>query len=322
MSDTQYLNRTVPPELHGCRLDKALSLLFPEYSRSRLQHWIREQRVCVDGDFLKQKTRLQGGELIEVEAIEEKQIQAEPEPISFPICYEDEEVLLIEKPAGLVVHPGAGNPRGTLLNGLLHYSSTLQYIPRAGIVHRLDKETSGLMVIAKTTQAHLSLIDQLQARTVDRHYLALVTGVIVAGGTIEAPIGRHPVDRKRMAVVDQGREAITHYRVAERFPAHTLLEVMLETGRTHQIRVHMHHFKHPLIGDPIYGTRARLPAGCSEAEQEVINRFNRQALHACRLAFKHPATGKRVEFQSETLPEDFEALLSAYRSAADRGEGA
>lgn len=318
MQNTEYLSRIVPPELQGYRLDKAISQMFPEYSRNRLQHWIRDQRVCVDGDFLKQKATLQGGELIEIDATDDKQIQAEPESISFPVCYEDEDILVIDKPAGLVVHPGAGNPRGTLLNGLLNYSPALQYIPRAGIVHRLDKDTSGLMVVAKTGQAHLSLIEQLQERTVSRHYLALVAGIIVAGGTISEPIGRHPVDRKRMAVTPHGREAVTHYRVAERFPAHTLLDVKLETGRTHQIRVHMQHLKHPLVGDPVYGTRARLPAGCNEAERDIIARFNRQALHAYRLELVHPRTGESMTFTTPQPPDDFVALLAAYRGAASR----
>lgn len=320
MQDSDFLTQIVPPELQGCRLDKAIALMFPGYSRSRLQQWIRDQRVCVDGEYLKQKSVVQGGEWIEIDATADLQVQASAQPISFPILYEDDTLLVISKPAGLVVHPGAGNPDGTLMNGLLSHSPALQYLPRAGIVHRLDKDTSGLMVVAKTPEAHLSLIEQLQERSVSRHYLALVSGIMVAGGTISDPIGRHPVDRKRMAVVHNGRDAITHYRVEERFPAHTLLAVKLETGRTHQIRVHMQHIKHALVGDPIYGSRARLPAGCNEAQRGVISSFKRQALHARELELIHPRTGESMKFKTPQLPDDFAALLNAYRgAAANRG---
>jgi 23S rRNA pseudouridine1911/1915/1917 synthase len=233
------------------------------------------------------------------------------------IMYEDDALLVINKSAGCVVHPGAGNPTGTLMNGLLWHNETLATLPRAGIVHRLDKDTTGLMVVAKSLTAHHSLVSQLQERTVSREYLALVNGTLVAGGTLDQPIGRHPIDRKKMAVTESGREAITHYRVEERFPDHTLLAVRLETGRTHQIRVHMAHIRHPLFGDPVYGQRTRFPARCTEAGQACIAAFHRQALHAFRLSLIHPDTQETVSWEAP-LPADMRHLLDAFREAAQR----
>jgi 23S rRNA pseudouridine1911/1915/1917 synthase len=238
-----------------------------------------------------------------------------PQDIPLDIRYQDDQLLVINKPAGLVVHPAAGNPDGTLQNALLHYDPALASLPRAGIVHRLDKDTSGLMVVARSLAAHKSLVEQLQARSVHREYLALVQGQVTAGGSVDAPVGRHPRDRLRMAVVPSGKPALTHYRVLERFPAHTLLLVRLETGRTHQIRVHMASIHHPLVGDPLYGGRARVPRGASDGLRDALSDFRRQALHARRLELRHPATGEAVAWEAE-MPADFAGLLDALREAA------
>lgn len=298
----------------GLRLDQALAQLFPDYSRSRLQQWVKQGRVKVDGEALRPRDKLQGGEWIELEAVEEPRGEFLPQAIPLAIVFEDEHLIVLNKPAGLVVHPAAGHRDGTLQNALLHHAPQLARLPRAGIVHRLDKETSGLLVVAKTLKAHKGLVDQLQARTVKREYLALVQGRMTAGGTVNAPIGRHPVDRKRFAVVEGGKEAITHYRVAERFPHHTLIRVQLETGRTHQIRVHMAYLRYPLVGDPQYG-RLRLPPGASDELIEALRGFKRQALHAARLSLTHPETGEELSWESP-LPEDFQNLLEALRKAA------
>lgn len=311
MTQTE-LNTTVPDELAGQRLDQALAGLFPDYSRSRLKQWIDEGRVSVDGsNSLRPRDRLKGGERIKLHVIEEAIEEHRPQDIPLNIVFEDGHLVVIDKPAGLVVHPAAGHHDGTLLNALLFHVPELETLPRAGIVHRLDKETSGLLVVAKTFKAHKCLVDQLQARTVKREYLALVQGRVITGTTIDAPIGRHPSDRKRFAVVDTGKEAITHYRVAERFPHHTLLRVRLETGRTHQIRVHMAYVRFPLVGDPQYG-RLRLPPGASPQQIEALRGFKRQALHAARLSLQHPDSGEQLAWQSP-LPQDFESLLKILR---------
>jgi 23S rRNA pseudouridine1911/1915/1917 synthase len=236
----------------------------------------------------------------------------EPEPIDLDIVYEDEAILVINKPAGLVVHPASGNWQGTLLNALLHHDASLDTVPRAGIVHRLDKETSGLLVVARTLEAQTSLVEQLQERSLTREYDAVINGVLTGGGKVDAPIGRHPVDRKRMAVVGNGKPAVTHYRVAERFRAHTHIKVKLETGRTHQIRVHMAYLKHPLIGDPVYGGRLRMPPASGEMMQQMLRRFPRQALHASRLGLLHPVSGEYMEWEMP-LPEDMVQLLEVLR---------
>lgn len=305
----------VPPEHAGSRLDQVLAQLFSEFSRSRLQQWVKEGAVLVDGRVLRPRDKLLGGESITVNAAVEAVDEVRPQAIALNVVYEDDAILVIDKPAGLVVHPGAGNPEGTLQNALLHHAPALAGVPRSGIVHRLDKDTSGLMVAAKTLQAHKALVDQLQARTVKREYLALVNGTFTAGGRIEAPIGRHPRDRIRMAVVDTGREAVTHYRIQQRYQAHTLLLAALETGRTHQIRVHMAHIGHPLVGDPLYGGRLQLPKGATEAVREALRGFRRQALHATRLALQHPASGEEMGWEAPP-PDDMQVLLNTLEQEA------
>lgn len=305
----------VPPEHAGSRLDQVLAQLFSEFSRSRLQQWVKEGAVLVDGRVLRPRDKLLGGESITVNAAVEAVDEVRPQAIALNVVYEDDAILVIDKPAGLVVHPGAGNPEGTLQNALLHHAPALAGVPRSGIVHRLDKDTSGLMVAAKTLQAHKALVDQLQARTVKREYLALVNGTFTAGGRIEAPVGRHPRDRIRMAVVDTGREAVTHYRIQQRYQAHTLLLAALETGRTHQIRVHMAHIGHPLVGDPLYGGRLQLPKGATEAVREALRGFRRQALHATRLALQHPASGEEMGWEAPP-PDDMQVLLNTLEQEA------
>ena len=309
MSPSEHLSADIPEELSGARVDQALAQIFPQYSRSRLTQWIKQGKVTVDGLVPKPKDAVLGGEHVEVvaDSMPEAQTVA-AEPIPLDIVYEDEALIVINKPPGLVVHPAAGNWDGTLQNALLHHAPELAGVPRAGIVHRLDKETSGLMVVARTLPAHKSLVEQLQARSVSREYLALVQGNVVAGGTVEGNIGRHPVDRKRMAVVDGGKPAITHYRVEARFAYHTLLRVKLETGRTHQIRVHMAHIRHPIIGDPVYGGRLRIPAGASDTLQLALRGFRRQALHATRLQLEHPVSGELVTWEAH-MPADMQALV-------------
>lgn len=309
---TLVLRQTVPETLAGQRLDQVLAQLFPDYSRSRLKQWVQQARVKVDGRQLRPRDKLQGGERIELEAVEEPRVECQAQPIPLEVIHQDDHLLVINKPAGLVVHPAAGHQDGTLQNALLHHLPELANLPRAGIVHRLDKDTSGLLVVARTLKAHKSLVDQLQARTVKRQYLAVVCGQMITGGTIDAAIGRHPVARKRYAVVDDGKEAISHYRIAERFAHHTLIRVQLETGRTHQIRVHMAHLRFPLLGDPEYG-RLRLPPGASATLIEVLRGFRRQALHAARLRLIHPGSGIPCDWRCP-LPADFENLLATLRS--------
>ncbi len=315
MAETTRLSARVPESAAGRRLDQALAELFPDFSRSRLQQWIKAGEVTVDGVAeTRPRARLEGGETVEVEAELPGEARCEPQDIPLDILYEDDAILVLNKPAGLVVHPAAGNPDGTLQNALLHHDPALAAVPRAGIVHRLDKDTSGLMVVARTLAAHHALVGQLQSRSVGREYLAVAVGVMTGGGTVEQPIGRHPVDRKRMAVVAHGgKPAVTHYRVVERFRGHTLLRVRLETGRTHQIRVHLAWLKHPLAGDPVYGGRPRLPAGASALLRETLLAFRRQALHAGRLSLVHPASGESMSWEAPP-PEDFRALLEALRA--------
>ncbi|KAB7623802.1 23S rRNA pseudouridine(1911/1915/1917) synthase RluD [Alkalilimnicola sp. S0819] len=306
----------IPFEAVGRRIDQVLAELIPDFSRSRLQQWLKEGRVSVDGRQLKPRDKVLGGEQVRLRAELESETRVEAEAIPLDVVHQDEALLVVHKPAGLVVHPGAGNPSGTLQNALLHHDSELAAVPRCGIVHRLDKDTSGLMVVARTLTAHKRLVEQLQARTVSRRYLALLNGTLVAGGTVDAPLGRHPRDRKRMAVVGGGREAITHYRVRERFAAHTLVECRLETGRTHQIRVHMAHLRHPLLGDPVYGGRPMLPRGASEAQRRAIQCFGRQALHAWSLGLEHPLDGEPMSWEVP-LAEDMQHLLAALRGELD-----
>jgi 23S rRNA pseudouridine1911/1915/1917 synthase len=310
MSDTRvksadYSEVTLPPECAGMRLDAALAQLFPEHSRSRLQSWLKEGLIQLDGDSGDPKRKVHGGERIAIAVPPAPTFEDVAEDIPLPIVFEDSALLVIDKPAGLVVHPGNGNASGTLMNALLHHAPELAQVPRAGIVHRLDKETSGLMVVAKTLTAQTDLVRQLQARTVKRHYLALVHGKVATGGTVDAPLGRHPVQRTKMTVVRQGgKEARTHYLPVEQFEHCTLVECRLDTGRTHQIRVHMASIKHPLVGDPVYGK-----AKCGNA---ILAAFPRQALHAFRLALVHPVTGSEMHWEAP-LPSDFASLLEQLR---------
>jgi len=312
--DIEPIEATVPELLAGKRFDQALAEMFPEFSRSRLTEWIKSGDALLDGETVKPKVAVNGGETVSLAAKQQVETDAVAEDIPLQILYADADVLVINKPAGLVVHPGAGNPRGTMVNALLHYDAEMAQLPRAGIVHRLDKDTSGLMVVARSLRAHAGLIELLSSRTVHRQYVAVVQGPMVAGNTVDAPIDRHPHDRIRMAVVKEGtgREAITHYRVRERFRSHTVVECRLETGRTHQIRVHMAYVKHPLIGDPLYGGSFKLPKAASEALVETLRAFRRQALHAEKLSFIHPVSGEELGFEAP-IPEDMVRLMDALR---------
>lgn len=292
----------------GMRVDQALAELFPDFSRSRLQKWIKDGFVLVDGQKWRPKDSVIGGELIELLVAVDDETQWEAEPIALNIVYEDEQIIVINKPAGLVVHPGAGNKHGTLSNGLLHYFADIAIVPRAGIVHRLDKDTSGLLVVAKTLTAHKTLVEQLQKRDVKREYLALCNNVMTAGGTVDAPIGRHPTNRLRMAVRDNGKPAISHYRVEQRYRAHTLVRVNLDTGRTHQIRVHMAYIGYPLVGDVVYGGRLKIPPGSHEEFASALRNFKRQALHATSLGLQHPTSREWMQWQAE-MPEDMQNLI-------------
>ena len=310
--DTEKRQMTVPDELAGLRLDQALAKMFPDYSRSRLKAWLVGGAVLVDGDKRRPKDRVDGGEEIDLNIVADAAVRSEPEPIRLEVVFEDEALLVINKQAGLVVHPGAGNPSGTLMNGLLHHAPVLTGLPRAGIIHRLDKDTTGLMLVGKTLPAHTALVRALAKREVSRHYLAVCRGVLTGGGTINEPVGRHPVDRTKMSIRQDGRPAVTHFTVRERFRAHTLVDVRLETGRTHQIRVHFAHRRHALVGDAVYGGRLALPAGASEALIDELRRFKRQALHATRLKLLHPISGAELEFEAP-VPEDLGRLTDMLR---------
>jgi 23S rRNA pseudouridine1911/1915/1917 synthase len=312
--ETETLSAPVPEQLAGRRFDQALAEMFPEFSRSRLAEWIKSGAALLDGAQVRPRDPVHDGQQVTLTVERHVETDAEPEAIPLAILYEDADVLVIDKPAGLVVHPGAGNPRGTLVNALLHFDPRLAELPRAGIVHRLDKDTSGVMVVARSLRAHSALVEQLSERGVHRQYVAVVVGPMIAGGTVRAPIGRHPTDRVRQAVVaeGQGRDAVTHYRVRERFRAHTVVECRLETGRTHQIRVHMAYVKHPIVGDPLYGGSFKLPRAATPELTEALRTFRRQALHAERLAFKHPVEGREVECQAP-VPADMLALMATLR---------
>ena len=309
------LQATVPSSAAGRRLDAVLAELFPQYSRSRLSAWIKSGDVTVDGAALRGRDSVHGGEAIALSVVQETQTHAVAEDIPLDILYEDEHVFVLDKPAGLVVHPGAGNPDGTLVNALLHRDASLELLPRAGIVHRLDKDTSGVMVVARTLPAHTSLVAQLSAREVHRQYLAIVVGALVSGGSAKTGIDRHPRDRVRMAVREDGKDAVTHYRLRERFRNHTALECRLETGRTHQIRVHMAHLKHPIVGDPLYGGSFKLPKGASDEFIAALRAFKRQALHAEVLEFAHPVTGEPIRC-SAPVPADMQRLMALLRQDA------
>ena len=310
------LNFKIPLEYGGLRLDQALARLLPEYSRSRLQEWVTQGKVTLNGDAATIKQKVWGGEMIAL--VPQSDPADQPylaEDIALDIVFEDDTILIINKPVGLVVHPGNGNWEGTLLNALLHHASSLSEVPRAGIVHRLDKDTSGLLVVAKTLISQTDLVRQLQARTVSREYLALAHGEVTRGGRVDAPIDRHPAQRTKMAIVEGGKPAVTHYSVVEAFPGCTLLRCKLETGRTHQIRVHMASIRHPLVGDHIYIKGAQK---CPPQMRETLAAFPRQALHAERLGLEHPETGEWMEWQVE-MPEDMKSLLGAIRNIAANG---
>jgi 23S rRNA pseudouridine1911/1915/1917 synthase len=315
MTDPIQLSLTIPVETAGQRLDQVLSDLLSEYSRTRIKTWIESGQVLVNGTQLRPKDKVVGGERVEVNATLPDAVTVAPEMIDLNIAFQDRHLLVINKPAGLVVHPGAGNSAGTLQNALLHFDPKLVHLPRGGIVHRIDKDTSGLLVVGRTLEAHTALVRALEGHEIEREYEAVCLGVMTGGGTVEAPIGRHPVDRLRQAIREDGREAVTHYRVLHRYRGHTHVRVQLETGRTHQIRVHMAHIHYPLVGDRVYGGRMLLPKGASPELIEMLRSFKRQALHAAKLAFEHPATGKPVEVTAP-LPADMQQLLAALSADA------
>jgi 23S rRNA pseudouridine1911/1915/1917 synthase len=310
----------IPQELNGLRLDTALARMLPEHSRTRIKGWIEAGHVRIGRLPCKPKELVSAGARVRVRvSAPPVSLDVLPESIPLKIVHEDRDVLVVDKPVGLVVHPGAGNPRHTLQNALLGWDPRLASLPRAGIIHRLDKDTSGLLMIARTPEAYTALSRELMARSVSREYLAVCVGVMTSGGTIDQPIGRHRADRLRMAVRSDGRPATTHYRVLERFRAHSLLSVRLDTGRTHQIRLHLSHLKYPIVGDPVYGGRLGRPRGASEALAESLRSFGHQALHAAKLGFDHPRTGRRLMLEAPP-PADFTALLEVLR--ADAGEAA
>ena len=311
--NVDLLEARIPIQSHGMRLDQVVAELFPDYSRNRLATWIKEGRLTVDGKTMKPRDKALASAHVVLEVADDPVIDWQPQTLPLDVIFEDEHILVVNKPAGMVVHPAAGHTDGTLINALLGYAPELDTLPRGGIVHRLDKETSGIMFVARSALAHKSLVAQLSERTVSRTYCAVCTGALTGGGKIDAPIDRHPTARTKMAVVADGKPAVTHYRIAHRFKHYTQLQVNLETGRTHQIRVHMAHRKWPLIGDPVYAGRQRIPAGASEALITALRNFPRQALHAQALEFEHPATGDWMEFETE-LPDDLVELLEVLDS--------
>jgi len=303
----------VPESCLGKRFDQTLAEMFPEYSRSRLKEWILAGGVSVNGDVLtRAREKMYGGEMISIDTEVEAEERFDPQNIPLNIVYEDEDILVINKPAGLVVHPGAGNPDGTVLNALLYHCPQVAVVPRAGIVHRLDKDTTGLMVVAKTIAAQTNLVEALQAREITREYEAIANGLMTAGGIVDEPIGRHSTKRTNMAVTISGRPSVTHYRVMEKFRLHTRLRLRLETGRTHQIRVHMAHITHPLVGDPAYGGRPRPPKNATTELREVLKAFRRQALHAAMLSLFHPITGEEMTWHAD-VPDDMVTLTNILR---------
>ena len=308
--DTQHIKKTFHVETHdaGTRIDQYLSAQFPDFSRNTIQQWIKKNAVKIDGHNTKSKQILKGFELISLDVEIEQSVADKPQDMSLDIRYEDNHLLVINKPAGLVVHPGSGNPDGTLLNGLLALSEAQKMLPRAGIVHRLDKETSGLMVVAKEAECQLKLIDMLKDHHIERTYCCVVKGIIKKPGRIETTIGRHPTQRVKMAVTAKGKQAVTHYWPSEHFQNFTVLRVQLETGRTHQIRVHMHHLGHPLVGDPVYGNKNRVSASVDNELKDIVRQFPRQALHAQKLAFTHPISDKQIQVTAP-LPDDLCHLL-------------
>jgi len=310
LDNTTKYHYIVPDDMVGQRLDKALAQLCSDYSRSTIQGWIKQGLVVMDDELPRQKDKVYGGEQLEVEVPQISKGEWEAQDIDLDIVYEDEAMLVVNKPAGLVVHPGAGNPDRTLLNGLLAYLPASRALPRVGIVHRLDKDTSGLMVVAKTEAARLGLSEQLVDHSLHREYLALVNGRVISGNTIDEPIARDKGDRRKMAINMMGKEAVTHYRVDQRFRNHTLLRVQLETGRTHQIRVHMTHSGFPLVGDPVYGRRLAIAGDCHPLLEKELRRFKRQALHATRIEYAHPVSAEHQSWE-RPLPNDMQKLVDA-----------
>lgn len=313
MKQTHILEQfDVPQEADGWRFDQTVASLMPDFSRSRIQAWIKEGLVTLNGKAVRTRDTVHADDVINVDVTLEEQTQAQPEAMPLTIVHEDDDVIVINKPAGLVVHPGSGNATGTLVNALLHHDPQLAELPRAGLVHRLDKDTTGLLVIARNPGAHNYLVDILQERRISREYEAIAHGVIISGGVVDEPIGRHSTDRTRMSVQPSGKHAVTHYRVAGKYRFHTHLRVKLETGRTHQIRVHMAYLRHALVGDQTYAGRLALPAGMTDELRTTIRNFKRQALHARRLAFVHPA-GHEVNFEVPP-PADMQKLTAALRA--------
>ena len=317
MAQQIELSNTVKDSQLGQRLDQAIAELFADFSRSRLKEWLLDGKVQVNGEVVtKPRTKVMGGEIIIVQAELEDEERWEAQDITLNIVYEDDDIIVINKPRDFVVHPGAGTPDGTVLNALLYHYPDIAEVPRAGIVHRLDKDTTGLMVVAKTVPAQTRLVRALQKRNITREYEAIAIGRMTAGGRVEQPIGRHSTKRTLMAVSPMGKPAVTHYRVAEHFREHTRIRLRLETGRTHQIRVHMAYLQHPLLGDSAYGGRARIPAGASEQLANMIRQFDRQALHAVMLKFEHPISGEELEFHAP-VPEDMVSMTEALRQDVD-----
>lgn len=310
-SDFISLAFTISKELAGQRLDLALSHSLPEHSRGRIQSWIKSGYVSVNNQpCIKMRYDVNINDHIHIHAPAPQETHWQGNELPLNIVFEDDDVIVINKPAGVVVHPAAGHSDDTLVNALLFHCPSLEQLPRAGLIHRLDKDTSGLLVIAKTLEAHTALVTELQAREIERIYLCIANGVLLSSGTVDAPMGRHPQTRTKMAVVRNGKHAVTHYFIEKTFSAHTLLRVKLETGRTHQIRVHMAHIKHPLLGDPIYAPKQKFAKRDTSALIEVIHEFNRQALHATQLSFTHPRTREWLTFKA-ALPEDMQNLLLA-----------
>lgn len=302
------LQITVPEELSGKRLDQVIAKLCSEHSRSRIQSWIKSGDVTVNNSNYKQRDHVNFGDVIEIDTEIQSTDSYEPEDIDLDIVYSDKDIIIINKQAGLVVHPGAGNPNHTLVNALLNFDSSLENIPRAGIIHRLDKDTTGIMIVARTPESHTFLVNQLQERNIKREYQAIVCGQLISGGSIENRMGRHPTHRTKMAVTNSGKEAITHYKILKRFQHYTHLHVQLETGRTHQIRVHMSHIKHPIVGDPVYGNHKTIKKEVDSSIRQLIQNFNRQALHAFSLELPHPTTDKIIKFTAD-VPDDMNSLI-------------
>ncbi len=315
------LSCLAPDALSGKRFDQVLAAVFPQFSRARLQRWIREGRATVNGEHRRPRDPVLVGDALKLSVPDtqvprEGAVVATPEAIPIDIVYEDEALVVVNKPAGLVVHPGAGHPGGTLVNALLHYDCSLAHIPRAGLIHRIDKDTTGLLIVARTLPVHTALVRMLARRDIGREYLGLVHGAVTAGGKVDAPIGRSPGTRTKMAVVSGGRAAVTHFRVHERYRGHTALRLKLETGRTHQIRVHLAHIGHAMVGDPVYGGRPRPIAGADETLSDLLRTFRRQALHAARLELRHPLEDRPCAWEAP-VPKDLDCLLTALRDDRD-----